>query len=128
MAIGWKRIAESFQQHRSFRRSRSAQASVEALLLRASEEDGLSRAPAGLAERVAAAALAAPPPPLAQARRSATVDLSDFFMRPRIVGASLVSFSAGAALAVHLIYVQAGALVRMLMLGVMQSVTTGGFL
>ena len=128
MAIGWERIAEFLGQRRSSRRSRSAQVSVEALLRRAAEEDGLSRAPAGLAERVAAAALAAPSPRSAQAGRSAPVDLSDFLMRPRIVGASLVSFSAGAALAVHLIDIQAGALVTTLMLGVMQSVTSGGFL
>ncbi len=80
------------------------------------------RAPGGLAERITAAALAAPVP------RPAAVDLSGFLLRPRIVGASLASFSAGAVLAVCLIDIQAGALVRTLMLGVMQSVTTGGYL
>lgn len=121
MAIGWEGIVGSWTRRFSLRPA-PGEGAVEALLRRAAEEDGLSRAPGGLAERIAAAAFAGP------AARSATIDLSGFLLRPRIVGASLASFSAGAVLAVCLIDIQAGALVRTLMLGVMQSVTTGGYL
>ncbi|MEQ8267468.1 MAG: hypothetical protein RH982_09745 [Parvibaculum sp.] len=122
MAIEWERFAGFLKPRLFLRRPAVAQGPLEALLRRAAEEDGLSHAPGGLAERVAAAALAAPP------LRPAAVDLSGFLLRPRLVGASLASFSVGAALAVCLIDIQASALVRTLMLGVMQSVTTGGYL
>lgn len=128
MAIGWGRIAAALKSRLFPGRAQPSRASIEPLLRQAAGEDGLSRAPGGLAERVVAAALAEPSSSSTQARDPAPVDLYDFLMRPRIVGASLASFSAGAALAVHLIDVRAGALVRTLMLGVMQSVTTGGFL
>lgn len=122
MAIEWERVTNSLKRRLFHRRASGAREPLEALLRRAAEADGLSRAPGGLAGRIAAAALAAP------AARPALVDLSGFLLRPRIVGASLASFSAGAALAVCLIDVQASALVRTLMVGVMQSVTTGGYL
>lgn len=118
MAIEWERIAGRLFPGRPA----VAPEPLEALLRRAAEEDGLSRAPAGLADRVAAAVLAAP------VARPAPTDLPGFLLRPRIVGASLASFSAGAALAVCLIDIQANALVKTLMVGVMQSVTTGGYL
>lgn len=122
MAIEWERIADLLKRRPFSRRASVAREPLEALLRRAAAEDGLARAPGGLAGRIAAAALAAP------ASRPAVADLSEFLLRPRIVGASLVSFSAGAALAICLIDIQAGVLVKTLMLGVMQSVTTGGYL
>lgn len=122
MAIGSERAA-NFLKRRLFRRRDSgAREPLEALLRQAAEADGLSRAPGGLAERIATAALAVP------ASRPAVIDLSGFLLRPRIVGALLASFSMGAALAICLIDIRASALVRTLMAGVMQSVTTGGYL
>lgn len=122
MAIEWERVANSLKRRLFLRRAAGAREPLEALLRRAAEADGLSRAPGGLADRIAAAATAAP------ASRPAVIDLSRFLLRPRILGASLASFSVGAALAVCLIDIQASALVRTLMVGVMQSVTTGGYL
>ena len=122
MAIEWERVTNSLKRRLFLRRASGARERLEALLWRAAEADGLSRAPGGLADRIAAAALAAP------ASRPAVIDLSGFLLRPRIVGASLASFSMGAALAICLIDIRASALVRTLMVGVMQSVTTGGYL
>ncbi|PKQ01728.1 MAG: hypothetical protein CVT73_21935 [Alphaproteobacteria bacterium HGW-Alphaproteobacteria-12] len=122
MAIGSERVVNFLKRRLFFRQASGTRESLEALLRRAAEADGFSRAPGGLAGRIADVALAAP------ASRPAAIDLSGFLLRPRIVGASLASFSMGAALAVCLIDIQAGALVRTLMVGVMQSVTTGGYL
>lgn len=99
---------------------------VAQILGRAAEADGYSRAPEGLAVRISAAAMAEP------ARRPqvsfSAEDFAALLLGPRVIGASFVSFSVGAAVAVVLIDMRASALITSLMLGVARSVTTGGFL
>ena len=99
---------------------------VERLLSRAALEDGQSRAPDGLTDRVVAAAFAdrAVPGP----ESVSGFDLTSLLLKPRIVGASLASFSAGAVLAVILMDMQASALLTSLMWGLARSVTAGGYL
>lgn len=126
MAIRQSRIGASLWWRLPFASPAAPEEVWEPVLRRAAEQDTLSRAPAGLADRIVASALADP-----GGKRGDAFSHSDFMnvvMRPRMIGASFASFAAGVAAAIYVADTQAAVFVQSVMWGVAHAVTVGGHL
>ena len=99
---------------------------LEKLLRSAASHDGLSAAPQGLADRIAAAARSEPR--RIPVGRASSSDVLDYLRRSHIVGASLASFSMGVAVAIFVFDARSTAFVQSVMTCVASAVTVGGYL